>query len=165
MEISFSVVYGEGNEIFVSLSSFSDEALSDLTAITGSVDLVDISLARKSGNLYADWTTLTSITARIAIILKENPDIILYYYCDEISPIPYMRPTRNIKPAEYRNRLFSILTRKTIAGFPGLPVVDTPIMIETENGCAYIHLIYLAHMKQKADAIVSYLIDLAEGLK
>ena len=165
MEITFSVEYGEGNEISVSLSSFSEEGLTELAQTIGPVDLVDISLIRISGNLKADWETLSSIANPIVRILKETPDVIMYYYCDEISPIPQMRPGREMQPAEYRNRLFTILTRKTMSSFPELGAIDTPLQIKTDKGCAYIHLIYLPHMKGKADFIVTYLMNLAADIK
>lgn len=165
MEITFSVKYGEGNEIRVSLSSFSEDGLAELTQTIGPIDLVDISLVRISGNLNADWMTLSSIANPIVQFLKETPDVVMYYYCDEISPIPQMRPGRTMQPAEYRNRLFTILTRKTMSAFPELNAIDTPLQIKTDTGCAYIHLIYLPHMKEKADFIVTYLMNLAADFK
>ena len=52
-----------------------------------------------------------------------------------------------------------------MSAFPELNAIDTPLQIKTDTGCAYIHLIYLPHMKEKADFIVTYLMNLAADLK
>ncbi|MBR5699727.1 MAG: hypothetical protein IKX37_01390 [Bacteroidales bacterium] len=165
MEISFSIFFREGNEIRVSLSSFSEEALGDIATDLAGIELVDISLVRQQGDFYADWKTLLQIATSIGKFLSENPNAILYYYCDEINPIPHIRPSHNIQPAEYRNRLFSILFQKGALLFPSLEVEDKPIIIKSDEGTAYIHLIYNSCLKEKAQMISDYLLEIAEGIK
>lgn len=163
MEVTFSIKYQEGNELRVSLSTFSKESLDeDLLDKLGDVELVDVTLFRQSGDLRADWKTLNHIIVQIGKILHENPKSIFYYYCDEITPIPNMRDSHGLTPAEYRNKLFSILFKKGASLFLEDDLVDDLITIQTEQGIAYIHLIYHSHIKDKASFIKDELSELAE---
>jgi glutaredoxin-related protein len=165
MEVTFSITFREGNVIRVSLSSFTDDDLTALNESLGGVKLVNVSLVREKGNLYTDWSTLSKIVMKLGQILIENPDIILYYYCDEITPIPNIRASRRLQPAEYRNRLFSILFQKGTSMFPDYGFIDTPISIISDQGHAFIHLIGLENQRTKIALICSFLIDFANDLK
>lgn len=163
MEVTFSVKYHEGNEIRVSLSTFSRESLGDeLLNELGDVELVDVTLFRQSGDLRANWKTLNRVITQIVKILHDNPHCIFYYYCDEITPIPNMRDSHDLTPAEYRNKLFSILFKKGASVFPEDSLVDDLITIETEQGVAYIHLIYHSNLNSKATLIKEELVSLAQ---
>ena len=50
MEVSFALSYKEGNEIRVSLSSFTEAAIPDLIGDLGDCEIVEISLIRQSGD-------------------------------------------------------------------------------------------------------------------
>ena len=163
MEITFSIKYHEKNELRVSLSTFSKESLgAELLNQLGNVELVDVTLFRQSGDLRANWNTLNRVVVQIGKILHENPDCIFYYYCDEINPIPKMRDSHDLTPAEYRNRLFSILFKKGASLFPKDCLIDDLITIETEQGVAYIHLIYRSNLTDKASIIKEELNKLAQ---
>ena len=54
MEVSFALSYKEGNEIRVSLSSFTEAAIPDLIGDLGDCEIVEISLIRQSGDETAD---------------------------------------------------------------------------------------------------------------
>ena len=90
MEVSFSLTYKEGNEIRVSLSSFTDTAIPDLIGYLGDAEIVEVSLVRQCGEDMADLATLSKVVERIGKFLIENPHVILYYYCDEMNEIPGM---------------------------------------------------------------------------
>ena len=162
MEVSFSVIYGEGNELRVSLSSFTKASLGEeLIEVLGDVELVDVTLIRQSGELRADWKTLNKISSFLGKILHDNRDAIFYYYCDELNSIPNMRNSHGLNPSEYRNRLFSVLFEMGKRLFPEDTLVDDLITIKTEQGTAYIHLIYHSRLAGKADAIKDELKKLA----
>ena len=165
MEVTFSITFREGNVIRVSLSSFSDDVLTALNESLDGVQLVNVSLVREKGNLYTDWSTLSKIVMKLGQILIDNPDIILYYYCDEITPIPNIRASRHLQPAEYRNRLFSILFQKGSSMFPDYGFIDSPISILSDQGHAFIHLIGLENQRTRIQRIRSFLIDFANDLK
>ena len=102
---------------------------------------------------------------RIGKFLIENPNVILYYYCDEMNAVPGMRPSRDISSPEYRNQLFSILYSKGARQFPELSIIDMPIVFIGEDHKTFIHLIYREGLQDKADMIKDYLTDIAEGVK
>ena len=100
MEVSFSLKYKEGNEIRVSLSSFPETAISDLIERLGGVEIVEVSLVRQRGEDTTDLATLSELVTRVGKFMLENPNIILYYYCDEFNSIPCMRPSRDMPSQE-----------------------------------------------------------------
>ena len=164
MKILFSIKDTEGNELKVSLCSFSPEVASDFSSVLGTTELVDITLER-NGEGYVKSSTLASMVETIGGFLADNQDTILYYYCDEINVIPRMRRTQSLSPSEYRNKLFSLLFKKGKNKHEDLPIVDREIAIETEEGQSFIHLIYYDHLEEKAAAIEQELHRISEELK
>lgn len=165
MEVSFALSYKEGNEIRVSLSSFTEAAIPDLIGYLGDSEIVEISLIRQCGDETADIITLSKVVERIGNFIVENPHVILYYYCDEMNEIPGMRATRDISSPEYRNHLFSLLYSKGSRQLPELNIVDMPIVFIGDDHKTFIHLIYREDLQDKADIIKDYLNDIAEGVK
>ncbi len=165
MEVSFSLTYKEGNEIRVSLSSFTETSIPDLIGYLGDAEIVGVSLVSQCGEDMADLATLSKVVERIGKFLIENPHVILYYYCDEMNEIPGMRVSRDTSSPEYRNHLFSLLYSKGTRQFPELQIVDMPIVFIGEDHKTFIHLIYREDLQDKADMIKDYLNDIAEGVK
>lgn len=165
MEVSFSLTYKEGNEIRVSLSSFPETAISDLRKHLGGVEIVEVSLVRQRGEDTTDLATLSELVTRVGKFMLDNPDIILYYYCDEFNSISGMRPSRDMPSQEYRNQLFSILYTKGARQFPELAIIDMPIFFIGEDYKTFIHLIYRESLQDTADMIKDYLTDIAGGVK
>ena len=165
MEVSFSLKYKEGNEIRVSLSSFPETAISDLIERLGGVEIVEVSLVRQRGEDTTDLATLSELVTRVGKFMLENPNIILYYYCDEFNSIPCMRPSRDMPSQEYRNQLFSILYTKGARQFPEFSIIDMPIFFIGEDYKTFIHLIYRESLQDTADMIKDYLTDIAGGVK
>lgn len=163
MEVSFSFKYEEENELRVSLSSFVKESLGEeLSSKLGDIDLVDVTLYRQAGDSKATWRILNDIVEQLGKVLVENSHSIFYYYCDEITPIPNMRNSHNLTPAEYRNKLFSILFQKGVALIPEAVFVDDLITIITDKGTAYIHLIYNSDLSEKATLVKDEINSLAQ---
>lgn len=73
MEVSFSLTYKEGNEIRVSLSSFTETSIPDLIGYLGDAEIVEVSLVRQCGEDMADLATLSKVVERIGKFLIENP--------------------------------------------------------------------------------------------
>ena len=165
MEVSFALSYKEGNEIRVSLSSFTEAAIPDLIGYLGDSEIVEISLIRQCGDETADIITLSKVVERIGNFIVENPHVILYYYCDEMNEIPGMRATRDISSPEYRNHLFSLLYSKGSRQLPELHIVDMAIVFFGEDHKTFIHLIYREDLQDNADIIKDYLNDIAEAVK
>lgn len=61
----------------------------------------------------------------------------------EAHPIPHTSPNKSkLPPAQYRNRLFSSLTQRSMSQVSHGIYVDRPIIITTDLSNSYIHLIY-----------------------
>lgn len=131
----------------------------------GGVEIVEVSLVRQRGEDTTDLATLSELVTRVGKFMLENPDIILYYYCDEFNSIPDMRPSRDMPSQEYRNQLFSILYTKGARQFLELSIIDMPIFFIGEDYKTFIHLIYRESLQDKADMIKDYLTDIAGGVK
>lgn len=67
MEVSFALSYKEGNEIRVSLSSFTEAAIPDLIGYLGDSEIVEISLIRQCGDETALLKILTSFCITIVM--------------------------------------------------------------------------------------------------
>ena len=138
MNCFFTVSDKEGNEIRVSLSSFSQTGIE---ALLGETELIDISLERIKDTGKPSHSILSLLTEKICTFIQNNKHCVFYYYCDEVNAIPNIRKSKSISPAEYRNNLFSVLFERGKQQYPELNLEDKPIIIETDEGKAFIHLI------------------------
>lgn len=166
IEEYFGFKYREG-DIDVSLSSFSENELPDeLVPVLGNSQLVQITLTRSNGEARIGLTNILEISKRIREFIEEHPDDIFYYYCDEIHPIPHTSPNKSkLPPAQYRNRLFSSLTQRSMSQVSHGKYVDRPIIITTDLSNSFIHLIYDQSLQEKATGIDNYLKGLAQDEK
>lgn len=164
MNFDFSIYQEEGNQIKVSLRSFSDESTKELSNILKDTELIDITLER-TGNGTIKLKLFTEIIERLYTIFQQNKNAIFYYYCDEIHEIPQMRKTKALSPAEYRNKLFSLLYQKGAARHNDIQIIDREIIIESDEGKAFIHLLYISELEHKAKAIEDKLIEISEAIK
>ena len=55
----------------------------DVKELLGSIEILDISLERVSGNTPTSPNVLFDISNFIAGVLNDNPETILYFYCDD----------------------------------------------------------------------------------
>lgn len=161
MNISFTITDKEGNEIKVSLSSFPEQS----TGFLEGTELVDISLQRTKDTGTLGYPILTLLSEKICKIITDNKESVFYYYCDEINTIPNIRKGKATPPAEYRNNLFTLLYQKAKEKHPELDIEDREIIFETQDGKAYIHLIYFEQNKTKANAIEKELETISASLK
>ena len=153
----------KGDEILVSLSPFERKSLPDALAdYLCESKIIEVVLHRTQSNYTIEHTTLFHISEAIFDYMKEHPNDILYYYCDEINQVPKIRQTRQETPAQYRNRLFSLMFHREKEKHPNLPIEDRLIHIETDSGQAFIHLIFFPILFNKANYIENYLYELSQ---
>ena len=160
--MKISQTTSEGDEINVSLSLFPESSISEIKDILGNTDLIDIVLERNGNKSSVSQKELLELTEKIANYIIENKNQIFYYYCDEINPIPGQRKNRKDTPAEYRNKLFSILFEKIKQKHPDSSIEDRLVIIETSEGKAYIHLIYHNSLFIKVNHIENYLYTISQ---
>lgn len=154
MDYTFEIKTHEGDEIIVSLMSpynFIKEILPK-DSLNG-LELIEISIIRKNGENLIPVDVLLSIAHRIALILESHPNAILYYFCDNIDPIPYKNKRRKCTSQQYRDRLFSLLFEKYVK-YSTKNWNDYRITTKIHNEDQYAHLIYRDEHKNNIDNLV-----------
>lgn len=123
------------------------------------IRVVDIELRRISGNHVTGHEVLLAIENVIAEMFLQRADVIIFYYCDFINPIPHT--LKNTMPVqEYRSRLFERMfqryTRLRALNDVRLSVVEINGSVEKY----YFHVIY-----REVHSLLATLIgqDLKEG--
>ena len=150
MEASYSIVQ-KGSEYRVLLSPASLYALPDeaqrMLKDRG-IDVSELMIDRISGKSTTEQDVLHDITGWVADIFASNPNLIIYYSCDDMTPIPARNANSNNKDLpvnEYRSRLFTHIFDTYMVSHQVSGVSNTPIRLDNyENGIGYsifIHLI------------------------
>lgn len=77
------------------------------------VVVVEIGLERSKGLNFTSHRVLAQIEQCIAEVILDNPNAILFFFCDFISLLPTMK--KNMSVQEYRRRLFSRMFERYVA--------------------------------------------------
>ena len=104
MENSFRFQSEGGDDILVDLLPLDSECSNDLHLTDSDVEIYQIVLCRESGNNVIGLDVLMKITDSIAKVFLRNPNLILYYVCDDMNEIP--NGNHDIPPQEYRTCYF-----------------------------------------------------------
>ena len=143
MEASYSIVQ-KGNEYRILLTPVNIEVLPERilkVLISRKIDISELIIERISGESTTGQDILHDITGWVAELFASNPNLIIYYSCDDMTPIP----SRNINsenkdmPAnEYRSRLFTHIFDSYMTSHQVSGVINTPIRLDNyENGMGY----------------------------
>lgn len=140
--------------------------LSDLVQVKilkASVDIIEIIIERVHGGKVTDQKLLHQISNWIAGCFADNPDMILFYQCDDINPIPSRNGHSSnsaISVQEYRSRLFSQLFNTYIRSHQIEGVFNYPIRIDGEGYSYFMHVI----ARKKHENVVKMIgFDILEG--
>jgi hypothetical protein len=90
MEASYSIVQKD-NEYRVLLTSVNIEVLPDRiqkVLTNRNVDVSELMIERISGDDTTGQDVLHDITGWVAELFASNPNLIIYYSCDDMTPIP-----------------------------------------------------------------------------
>lgn len=157
MKISASITVEDGDQYRVVLNSL--ELPHDLKSLLdGSVEIVEVTLYRMKGMHYTSLKTLTKITSVIANAFLENPNAILYFYCDDLTMLPSVKDA--MTPQEYRSRLFSALFDRYVTKHNISDIFNFPIKINDVEGTPmYIHLFARDCHRRYVEIIGKDLID------
>lgn len=147
MHYSFSISTRKGDEYRIMLFDVDLSLLGEKvkeSIIKSGIDISEIMIDRIQGGESTAQDVLHTITGRIADLFAENDDMILYYSCDDMNPIP----SRNTKGAnkdlsvqEYRSHLFSHIFKSYMLSHQVSGITNTPIVIKGEGYTQYMHLI------------------------
>ncbi|MBO7145156.1 MAG: hypothetical protein J6W13_10065 [Salinivirgaceae bacterium] len=143
MEASYSIIEKE-NEYRVSLTSINSEALPEhiMTILTDrNIDVSELMIERVNGKSTTGQAVLHDITGWVAELFFANPNLIIYYSCDDMTPIPRRNSNsgnRDIPVNEYRSKLFTHIFDTYMASHQMTGVTNTPIQLDNyENGIGY----------------------------
>lgn len=105
------------------------------------IDISELIIERISGESTTRQDILHDITGWIAEIFARNPNLIIYYSCDDMTPIPSRNKNSDNKDMpvnEYRSRLFSHIFDTYMMSHQVSGVINTPIQLDNyENGIGY----------------------------
>ena len=120
MIYSFEISTSTGDEyriqlVDVDISMLATEIRNAI--VRNDIDISEIVIDRIKGDDSTAQEILHAITGKIADLLANHDNLILYYSCDDMNPIPSRNTksaNKNLSVQEDRSRLFShILNRNT----------------------------------------------------
>ena len=143
METSYSIIHKD-SEYRVLLAPANLKSLSDnvLKALEDrNIDVSELMIDRISGNSTTEQDVLHDITGWVADLFAGNPNLIIYYSCDDMTPIPSRNTNsdnRDLPVNEYRSRLFTHIFDSYMSSHQVSGVTNTPIRLDNyENGFGY----------------------------
>ena len=143
MEASYSIVQ-KGNEYRILLTPVNIEVLPEriLKFLTSrKIDISELIIERISGESTTGQDILHDITGWVAELFACNPNLIIYYSCDDMTPIPSRNKNSENKDMpvnEYRSKLFTHIFDSYMASHQVSGVINTPIRLDNyENGMGY----------------------------
>ena len=143
MEASYSITQKE-NEYRVLLTSVDTEALPERIQsllIENNIDLSELMIERISGESTTAQEVLHDITSWVAELFANNPNLIIYYSCDDMTPIPSRNTNsdnKDIPVNAYRSKLFTHIFDTYMTSHQVSGVTNTPIQLDNyENGVGY----------------------------
>ena len=157
MTYTFSITTRKGDEYRIMLIDADVSMLAKQvrdTLALNDIDISEIIIDRISGGESTAQEVLHAITGRIADLFADNANLILYYSCDDMNPIP-SRNTRgankDLSVQEYRSKLFSHIFDSYMVSHQVSGFSNTPIIINGEGYVQFMHLI----AREKHFAIVN----------
>ena len=143
MEASYSISQ-RGSEYRILLSPANKELLSDeiISLISDKeIDISELMIDRIQGDETTEQDILHDITGWVADIFASNPNLVIYYSCDDMMPIPSRNSSSknsHLLVNEYRSKLFSHIFDTYIASHQVTGVTNTPIRLDNyQNGSGY----------------------------
>ncbi len=112
MNLSFDINTQEGDRIIVSLFSSYSWLKEIVPAGADDFEIVEVSIIREKGSHSIPVAVFGKISDILVSIAEDNPNTILFYFCDIVEGIPHTRPGKHILSHEYRNTLFKLLFQR-----------------------------------------------------
>ena len=166
MNYSFFISTRNGDEYRVMLSDADVSMLAQQVRdilITNDIDISEIIIDRLKGGESTAQEVLHAITGRIADLFADNGNLILYYSCDDMNPIPSRNTkgsNKELSVQEYRSKLFSHIFDSYMVSHQVSGFTNTPIIICGEGYSQFMHLIARDKHQSIVDSIKN---DVLEG--
>ncbi len=143
MEAAYSIVQKD-NEYRVLLTPVNIEVLPERIhkiLTSRNIDISELMIERISGESTTGQDILHDITGWVAELFASNPNLIIYYSCDDMTPIPSRNKNSDNKDMpvnEYRSRLFTHIFDSYMISHQVSGVINTPIQLDNyEDGVGY----------------------------
>ena len=131
----------EGDVYHITLSEDTILFSQDTLKIINGVKVVGIDLRRLVGSSPTGHDMLAAIEKVIADFFLEYDNVMIFYYCDFLNPIPHTKKT-SMPPQEYRSNLFRLMFERYVSLHD---IDDVHLSVITAKGIDdtyYFHLIY-----------------------
>ena len=159
METSYSIIQKESEYRILltpaNLGSLSANVLKILA--DRNIDVSELMIDRISGETTTEQDVLHDITGWVADLFANNPNLIIYYSCDDMTPIPSRNTNSDNKDLpvnEYRSRLFTHIFDSYMSSHQVSGVSNTPIRLDNyENGMGYSLFFHLIARDQHIDIV------------
>ena len=160
MKVTYPIRTANGDEYLVQIESFDKSMLPNhVKELLGSIEILDISLERVLGHNSTNASVLFDISNFIAGVLNDNPETILYFYCDDIHDVD--RRDKSITPQKYRSQLFSRMFDHYTRSHGIEYIINTPLEFKTDRD-VYIHFISKQEHLEYVDAIKNTIMEFAD---
>lgn len=149
----------EGDIYHITLSEDTILFSQDTLKIINGVKVVGIDLRRLVGSSPTGHDMLAAIEKVIADFFMEYDNVMIFYYCDFLNPIPHTKKT-SMPPQEYRSNLFRLMFERYVSLHD---IDDVHLSVITAKGIDdtyYFHLIYRERHAHLAPIISQ---DIKEG--
>lgn len=147
MNFSFNIQTKEGDEYSIAVTDADITTLSEdiqKRLLEHKLQIGEIIICRNKGNKCTGSKVLHKIANELANLFAENQNLILYYFCDDINPIPNRNSkgqNKNLSPQEYRSKLFSELFDRYINSHQVTGITDHIIILDGVGYKEFVHLI------------------------
>ena len=131
----------EGDIYHITLSEDTILFSQDTLKIINGVKVVGIDLRRLVGSSPTGHDMLAAIEKVIADFFMEYDNVMIFYYCDFLNPIPHTKKT-SMPPQEYRSNLFRLMFERYVSLHD---IDDVHLSVITAQGIDdtyFFHLIY-----------------------
>ena len=136
MNYSFSITTKKGDEYRIMLIDADISMLAKKVRdiiLENNLDISEIMIDRISGGESTAQEVLHTITGKVADLFAINVNLILYYSCDDMTPIPSRNTNsdnKNLPVNEYRSRLFTHIFDTYMASHQISGITNTPIRLD-----------------------------------
>ena len=131
----------EGDVYHITLSEDTILFSQDTLKIINGVKVVGIDLRRLVGSSPTGHDMLAAIEKVIADFFLEYDNVMIFYYCDFLNPIPHTKKT-SMPPQEYRSNLFRLMFERYVSLHDIDDVHLSVITVKGIDDTYYFHLIY-----------------------
>ena len=126
--------------------------------LLGNLKVIGIDLRRLVGHAPTGHEMLAAIERIIADFFLSHDDVMIFYYCDFINPIPHT--SKNISPQEYRSNLFKRMFERYVSQHD---VDGIHLSVITAKGIGETYFFHLIYRDEHASLAPMISQDIKEG--